>query len=275
MKLSEFKESITERLILLKASIVFTAQRELAYAGKNWISLLSTTLFTLSVLIFANVLYSNVHQIAGYSKNDMLFYFFICQMSYYANWIFTVRNLNDLIPEVNNGNLDMVLVKPVPSLFFLMTRTISLVSIATDAIVPTIAIALSISWQSLEIVFPHFVIGLVVWILGLMALHTYQILAALPVFWFGESENILNLASSVASGEGTLIPFEGYSKNLQFLLSTLIPVLIASGFTTSIILGKANIPNLLVWAVVIGIASVYIKNAAWKFALKHYTSASS
>ena len=43
MKLSEFKESLTERLTLLKAGIVFTAQRELAYAGNNWASVLSTT----------------------------------------------------------------------------------------------------------------------------------------------------------------------------------------------------------------------------------------
>jgi hypothetical protein len=57
MKLSEFKESLKERLVLLKANTIFTAQRELAYAGSNWASILSTTFYTFSVLIFIKVIY--------------------------------------------------------------------------------------------------------------------------------------------------------------------------------------------------------------------------
>lgn len=275
MKLSEFKESLTERLVLLKANTIFTAQRELAYSGNNWASILSTTVFTISALIFIKVIYSNVQTVAGYSYNEMLLYFFVYQMTYYANWILTMRNLNDLIPDVNKGNLDMVLVKPVPSLFFLMTRTISIVSIVTDAIPPTLAIVFSINWFSLRLPLGAVVVGIIVWLLGLVALHVFQILAALPVFWFGESQNILDLASTTAAASGTMIPLEGYSQNLQKLLGTIIPILISAGFTTSILLGKANPLFLFIWAVVVAIISILIRNIAWRFALKHYTSASS
>lgn len=275
MKLSEFKDSLTERFELLKASTIFTAQRELAYAGNNWASILSTTFFTFSVLIFVKIIYSNVQTVAGYSYNEMLLYFFVYQMTYYANWILTMRNLNDLIPDVNKGNLDMVLIKPVPSLYFLMTRTISIVSIVTDAIPPTLAIILSIHWGSLNVTFIHLIIAIAVWVLGLIALQTFQILAALPVFWFGESQNILDLASTTAAASGTMVPLEGYSPNLQKLLGTLIPVLISAGFTTSILLNKTDSVVLLIWAIIVAMVAIWIKNIAWRFALRHYTSASS
>lgn len=275
MKLSEFKESLKERLGLLRANTVFTAQKELAYAGNNWASVLSTTFFTFSVLIFINVIYSNVKMVAGYTYNEMLLYFFVYQMTYYGNYFLTTRNLDNLIFDVNKGNLDMVLVKPVPSLFFIMTRTISLVSVITDAIPPTLAIVLSINWNSLDIPFSLAFIAIIVWILGLIALHTFQILAALPVFWFGESQNLLDLASNTTGASGTMIPLEGYSQNLQKLLGTIIPMLIAGGFTTSILLGKSNPLFLFTWALVVAIIAIIIRNFAWKFALKHYTSASS
>lgn len=275
MKLLEFKESIKERFVLLKANTVFTAQRELAYAGNNWASLLSTFAYTISVLIFIRVIYSNVQTIAGYSYNQMLLYFFVYQVTYYANQLFTYRNLDDLIPDVNNGNLDMVLMKPVPSLFYLMTRTISVVSIFTDAIPPILAIIFSINWHSLSFSPLVLVIGILVWILGLISLHVFQILSALPVFWFGESENILDLASTTSAASGTMIPLEGYNQNLQRLLGTLIPMLIASGFTTSIILNKSNPFFLLLWASIVAFIAILIRNIAWRLALKHYTSASS
>ncbi len=275
MKLLEFKDGLTERLTLLRAGIVFTAQRELAYAGNNWASVLSTTFFTFSILIFVKIIYSNVQSIAGYSYNEMLVYFFIYQLTYYGNYVVTVRNLFDLIPDVNKGNLDMVLVKPVPSLFYLMSRSISIVSIITDAIPPTLAIVFSINWSVIEFSITGIIIGFVVWIFGLIALNSFQILAALPVFWFGESQNILDLANNIAAGGGTMIPREGYSPTLRVLLGTIIPAIIAGGFTTSIVLNKVNPFSLLAWAGAVAIISTFIKNMAWNYALRHYSSASS
>ena len=208
MKLSEYKEALIERSTLLKASIKFTAQRELAYTGNNWASILSTTFFTFSVLIFVKVLYFNVQSIAGYSYNEMLFYFLIYQLTYYGNWVFTVKNLKELIPDVNKGNLDMILIKPVPLPFYLMTRSVSVISLFTEALPPTIAIVLSISWSSLTISPPILFTGFIIWFSGLIVLQTFQFLAALLVFWFGESEDILDLASWICARGANMIPVE-------------------------------------------------------------------
>jgi ABC-2 type transport system permease protein len=275
MKLSEFKEAIRERLVILKASLIFTAQRELAYAGNNWASILSTTFYTFSILIFVKVIYANVQTVAGYTYNEALLFFFVSQMTYYTNWTLTMRNLNEMIPDINKGNLDLVLIKPVPTLFYLMTRSISAVYTLLDSIPPMIAITLSINWQALNLIPSTLITGILVWILGLISLHSLQFLAALPVFWLGESQNVLDLVSSTAGTGGTMIPLEGYNQNLQKLLGTIVPILIASAFTTSIILGKSEPFRLFFWALIVSAVSLIIRNIAWKSALKQYTSASS
>ena len=275
MKLSEFKESIRERWELLKANTVFTAQRELAYAGNNWTNFLATFMYTLAALLFIKVIYSNVQSVAGYSYNQMLFYFFVYQMTYYTNFLLSYNSLDDLIPDINNGNMDMILVKPVPSLYFIMTRSISVVSVVTKAIPPMLAIILSVQWSSLRFSAEEIIIGIIVWIMGLIAIHVIQLLGTIPAFWFGESDNILDLANGTLQASNTLIPLQGYSPNLQKLLGTVMPMLIATAFTVSILLGKSNPIFLLVWAVIVGVISLIVRDIAWKAALKHYTSASS
>jgi len=131
------------------------------------------------------------------------------------------------------------------------------------------------NWQSLNISISTAIIGVGVWILGLIALQALQVISALPVFWFGESENILDLTTSGVTASGNMIPLEGYSQSLQWILGTIIPMLIATGFTTSVLLGKSNPLFLLSWAIIVTSVFVILRNVAWKFALRHYTSASS
>jgi len=275
MKLSEFNEFIRERWVLLKANILFTAQKELAYAGNNWTSFLSTFIYTIAMLVFIKVIYSNVQSLAGYSYNEMLLFFLVSQTTYYGNILVSNNSLNDVIPDVNNGNLDMILVKPVPSLFFLMTRSISIVTVITNAVPPILAIVFSIHWHSFNFTLLEIIIGILVWIMGLIVLQTIQLLGTIPVFWFGESDQILDLAVNTSTAFGTMIPLQGYSMNLQKLFSTILPILISSGFTASILLGKSNPIHLLIWAFLGAAVSLFVENIVWKLALKHYTSASS
>lgn len=275
MKLSEFKESIIQRFVLLKANLIFTTQTDLAYAGNNWLNLFVTFAYTIATLIFINVIYANVNLFAGYSKNEMLFYYLISEITFFLNWTFTMNGLTNLIPDVNKGNLDMTLIKPVPSYFFLLTRSISIVSLLTNAAAPILTVILSINWHLISIPIVNLIVGILVMILGLVSMDAFQMLCAIPSFWLGESENILDTSAVISGTGGVLIPFEGFSINLQRLFGTFIPILIADAFATSILLGKVKPIPFLYWSLLVAVVSIIIKNVAWKLALKHYTSASS
>jgi ABC-2 type transport system permease protein len=275
MKPLEFKSEINLRWEILKANVKFRFQQDLAYAANNWAEAVSTMFYTLSLLLFAKIIYSNVNTVAGYDYDEMLFFFLIGQFTYYVSWIITKGNLYQFIPDVNKGNLDMILTKPVPALFYLMTRNIGILSLFTDGLPSLFAIILAITWQNIHISLFGALIGIFIWFLGLIILHVFMVLSALPVFWLGESEGIMSLADSVTSSAGNTIPLEGYGPKLRFALSTIIPVVIATEFTTSAILLKSNGLILLISNFAIAVIFLYVQNRAWQLALKNYTSASS
>ena len=76
MKQLVYKEAITDRLLILKANTIFTLQKETAYWANNWASVFSTLFYTLTMLLFINVLYANVTLFVGYTKQEMLLFFF-------------------------------------------------------------------------------------------------------------------------------------------------------------------------------------------------------
>lgn len=275
MKLSEFKSEIRKRIDIFSAGSLFAFRKEVAYSGNNWAGIISTTAYTLSMLLFVNIIFANTKQIAGYSHNEMLLYFFMGQLTYYSNWHLSMTNIYELISDVNKGNLDMVLMKPVPALFYLTSRNIGGLRMFMDGFPPTLAIILSINWPSLGITPTNLIYGIFIFIFGSIALHVFQFLAALPVFWLGESENIVDLAGFIGAGSGSMIPFEGFTRPIQIVFGTIIPVLIATAFSASALLGKTNSQFLFFWAFIIALLAVIIRNIAWKIAIKNYTSASS
>ncbi len=275
MKLSEYRNIIKQRFEILKASCQFAFRKEVAYAGNNWAGVISTTAYTLSMLLFVNIIFGNTKQIAGYSHNDMLLYFFVAQLTYYTNWYLSMINIHELTIDVNRGNLDMILTKPVPALFYLTTRNIGGFRFFVDAFPPTLAIVFSINWSALSTNYTSLIYGVFIFIFGSISLHVFEFLAALPVFWLGESENIIDLAGFIGAGSGSMIPLEGFSRPLQFVLGTIIPVLISTAFTTSAILGKTNPRFLFLCAFIIALIAVSVRRIAWKIAIKNYTSASS
>src|SRR3990167_9318864 len=117
MKLSEFNQAISDRAAILKVGIVYTFQQETAYWTNNWANLLSPFFYTLSMVLFIDVIYANVDLVAGYTRNQMLLFLFNGQIAFYTGWLFH-KNLQELIVSVNKGSLDLLLVKPMPSLFY-------------------------------------------------------------------------------------------------------------------------------------------------------------
>lgn len=276
MKLSEFKEFIKERVILLKANTVFTFQKETAYWADNWGSVLSTTLYTLSMLVFINVLYSNVQTIVGYTKNDMLLFFLMGQIAFYTTWAISAQNMQEFIQDVNRGDLDLILTKPFPALFYITFKRVRLFSnLFRDGIPPTLAIIIAIDWSQFHFGFLNIIVATVLIVLGQICMHVLQFVSVIPVIWLGESKSILKLFFDIDTYAGRLIPLEGFGSYFRIIFGVFIPVMIASSFPTSVLLNKSNPLYLLGWGVLVTLTALYVRTVAWRLAIRNYTSASS
>jgi len=277
MKLLEFKENIRERFVILKANFLYSLYQDLAYRFNNWGNIISATTYSLITLVFVNIIYSNTKSIAGYSKDEILFMMLISQISFLLTWIFSMNNIQDLIGSVNSGELDLVLTKPVPSLFYVTFKNINAYNAIRDYLLGGFAMALAIQWTNIHITPLSFILGIIILICGFISSHVVHFIAALPVFWLGESSSILDLFFYIDYDFVHGLPYEGFKFNrfLQVFLSTVIPFLLASGLSTSVMLGKSNTSTSVILSMLVCIVALKIKSLLWNIAIKNYTSASS
>ncbi len=275
MKLSVFKQALYDRWVILSSNIAFTFQKETAYWANNWMSIFSTVFYTCSMLVFMHVLYANVKSIAGYSRDEMLFFFLIGQISYYQWWFLTIQNFYDFIQDVNRGDLDLILTKPVPALFYISIKRMYFYSMMRDGIPPTLLIGLSINWSNLEFATINVILGILVIFMGQLILHILVFIATVPVIWLGESKKIIKLLLEFEGNANRRIPLQGFGEIGKFTFGCLLPVMLGASFPVAILLNKSDPIFLFTWTLLVLIFMLFLRLAVWKIAIANYTSSSS
>lgn len=266
--LSAFKE----RLAILRLNIRHSYQLETAYFSNNWAGLVSTMLYTATYLLFIDILFANVKTMAGYSRDEMLFLTLVSQIGFFLMATFSMYNADKMIEDVNRGNLDLILIKPLPSLFYVSTRNINLLGLLRDGGIPAVVVSMVIDWQELSFAPLSLICGAIAFVFGLLAADMVKFLLSIPVFWKGEAQEFSSLFYSLIRYD---LPWEGLSSVFRLSLAAIIPILIPVSIATSVFLGKSPPLPLTLFAIGMGIVCLLIKSLAWRWALRNYTSASS
>ncbi len=261
------------RLQIIKTNLINSFQHETAYFAENWSNFLSTLFYTLALLLFINVLYSNVKTLAGYSKNEMMFLVLVGQIGFYFGWSMFAQSVEILNDDIQTGALDFILIKPVPSLFFVSFRWFPVISMLRDSI-PTLLVIISlIDWHSLNLVGTNVLFGIFIFACGQIIWHCIRFLLVLPAFWFGNARAIHSIAYALEDSHN--LPLEGYTKNIKILFTIIIPIIVVGAVTGSVMLGKSNGLFMSAQSFLVTLVFVFIINVLWKVALRNYTSASS
>jgi ABC-2 type transport system permease protein len=270
--LSACKNAFLERVAILKINIRNSYLQETAYFGNNWASVLSTVLYTATYLLFVNVIFSNVQLLAGYNKNEMLFLTLMGQLNYYTLATISLPNADKMIEDVNRGNLDLILVRPVPSLFYVSLRDINLLGFFKVAAIPLLFIASTMDWSALSFSSTTVLLGAVSFIFGIIAGDAVKFLLSLPVFWQGEAQELSTFIYPLTSGN---FPWEGLGTGMKIGFGVILPTLISISIASSVFLSKSDPYTLTGWAIAVGSLFLWLKITTWKYALRNYTSASS
>lgn len=266
------REYFRIRWSIFTANTINTFHQETAYFANNWGGLLSTVFYTATLLLFINILYSNISIFAGYNKNTMMLLVFISQLSFYIAWFWSNDNLTLLYESVRDGKFDLVLVKPVPAEFFSVSQKISILVVMEVSLPNLILLATLIKWSQLPLNIMSCFFGALIFLFGQIIWHCFRFLFYMPVFWYGEAKRISSIPSAFESSN---IPFEGFNGSLRFIFTIIIPVLLVSQLSVSVVLGKSNGPKMFLLSLIVAIIFLILKSYFWKKALKNYTSASS
>jgi ABC-2 type transport system permease protein len=260
------------RLQLIKINTINSWQIETAYFGDAWGNILSTVAYTITYLIFVSIIYANVTTLAGYTRNEMLFLVLINQISFYSLYSWSFNNIKDMVMDVNDGSFDLLLVKPLPALFYTTFRTISLLTILRDGIPALLFIVLAIDWSTIHLTPLNLLLGIVTFVAGQFAINGFIFILGLPVFWFGQAADLLGLSYPFTSVN---LPYEGIGAKLRLGLTLVIPALVPASLTASVLLNKADPWLGVSLAIMAALFLSAAKQWLWQRALLSYTSASS
>ncbi|MFW5719578.1 MAG: ABC-2 family transporter protein [Candidatus Dojkabacteria bacterium] len=273
MMVSEFKNFIQERLVVLWLNIKNTFLVDTAYFANKWASGFSTLFYTAASLVFIHVLFANVHAIAGYSRDEFLFFTFLGQMNFYTLYMWSGGNIEQMIENVRKGDLDIMLTKPLPHLFYVTITRINLIGFIRDAIPSILTFIVVINWSQLDFSIFSIFGGIVIFIFGQILFHCVMFALALPVFWSGESSALFKLIYGL--WEFIQVPFEGVPVIIKAIFTWLIPLLFVTVISSSVFLTKSDPLSWSIVTIVLACIFLMVKSFLWRKAMQQYASASS
>ena len=226
---------------------------------------LAGSLFTLSLF------YGHGQQLGGWSWDQALVVLGLYTLLDGFAGTLLRPNLGNLVKQVQSGSLDFVLLKPIDSQFWLSLRSFSPWGLPEMAV--GLGLALVGAARAGARVNPATVAtALLMLACGLAILYSLWFVLAATSIWFVKVWNATEvLRSALAAGR---YPVSAYPPALRFVFTVVLPVAFLTTVPAQAILGLAE-PRWVLASVVMAVLALAASRTFWRFALRHYTSASS
>jgi ABC-2 type transport system permease protein len=266
-------KEVNRQLSILRANLINQFQRETAFFGHNISRTLSAFMYNILFIVLIEILFGQINQIAGYTKNEIYFLSIISEATFYVQEAVTGVNMMELIRKVNRGDFDFTLIRPVNAQFQSGTESIMLLQLMTDA-VPVLSVyaLFLIDWSALDIALAGAIYGTAVMLVLMFAERSFMYLLILPVFWLGDATEIF-LGRYIFTGNA--LPLEGMPLWFKFSFASFVPTIFLSAGTASVMLNKTSGPIILGYSVTLAITFYVVRKLVWNLAIKRYSSASS
>ena len=178
-------------------------------------------------------------------------------------------NLNRLVGHVQSGTLDFVLLKPIDSQFWLSTRTVSPWG------VPDVLAGLGVlvyAAARLGLAAGDVAWALVPLVAGVVVLYAVWFILASTSIWFVKVGNVTHVLQSFL--EAGRYPLSAYPVALRVVFTAVVPVAFITTVPAEAMLGRVT-PGWYAAAIALAATLLAVSRGFWRFALRHYTSASS
>ena len=206
--------------------------------------------------------------LAGYSGNQVIFFFLTFNLIDVITQ-FLFREVYKFRPMVINGDLDLVLVKPLNALFRVLMGGADIIDLVT--IPPLICLTVYFG----HLLHPSFINILYYFLLlingFLIATAFHIIVISFAIISLEVDHSIMIYRDLTSLGR---LPIDIYKQPLQGFLTYLIPVGLMITLPAKAAMGVAT-PVGIVTAFFVGIITVFIALRFWDYALTKYSSASS
>lgn len=266
--LRELRKHIFIYGLFIKNSLM--AQMEYRF---NFIGNLSMeTGYLLVKLSYVIVVYRSGVAINGLSPDEILLFIgtFVAMTAVYAG-LFMINNFR-LRGLVKDGDLDLLLTKPVSLQFMATLRQVDVTIFAVDIIAGGVIVA--IAWARLQIPLTLYTLG---GYLGYMALssavaYCLFLLPQILSFWLMNTSAIAEITDSFWDFNN--MPMDIYNRWIKAVGVFLLPIFVITNFPPMFLLNK--LPAVYqAWSLVVPLILLMVVRMLWQRGLHTYSSASS
>lgn len=223
------------------------------------------TLFFIAFLFF---LVTGVEKLAGYNSSQVIF-FFLTFLVIDTTAQFFFREVYRFRTYVITGDFDLILVKPVNSLFRVLMGGADIIDLIT--IPPLLATTLYFGYL-LSPSFSQIILYILLILTGLLITAAFHIIViSMGIITLEVDHTIMIYRDITNMGR---FPVDIYKQPLKGMLTYFIPVAIMMSLPAKVLMGFANIGSVLT-AFIITFIFMFLSLRFWSFAMKKYTSASS
>jgi ABC-2 type transport system permease protein len=255
--------------IMLRNSLI----REMSFKANFLLWMIVEILWFCGQILFFSIIFGQVNRIGDWSKWEVVLlvgtHQIIAQL-FQAFFFVNVANVPEL---VRTGKLDSLLVLPLDSQFAVSTKQFGLDSVI-NAVIGAAVVLLALT--RLQITPSAGAVLLYLIALGFGVAVHYSIMLSLAAvsFWIIRAQglvygyfNFLNIAR---------YPDVIFPKLFRFVFGWIIPVVIVANIPARLLIKSLGQPGWLMFHLIVaGTIAAMISRVFWRFALRHYSSASS
>jgi ABC-2 type transport system permease protein len=255
--------------IMLRNSLI----REMSFKANFLLWMIVEVLWFCGQIVFFSIIFGQVDRIGDWTKWEVVLLVGTHQMIAQIFQGFFFVNLANIPELVRTGKLDSLLVLPIDSQFAVSSKQFSLDSMINAALG---GVVVCVSLSQLGIVPDPMSILLYLVALGFGVAVHYSIMLGLAAvsFWIIRAQglvygyfNFLNIARY----PDTIFPWL-----FRFVFGWIIPVVIIANIPARLLIKSLGQPGQLMLHLVIASTIIFwLSRVFWRFALRHYSSASS
>ena len=255
--------------IMLRNSLI----RELNFKANFILWMVVEVLWFCGQIVFFGIIFGQVDRIGDWSKWDVVLLVGTHQMISQIFQAFFFTNISNIPELVRTGRLDSLLVLPLDSQFATSTKQFGLDSLI-NAMLGGIVVIISLS--KLQIIPSPLSVVLYLIAVGFgVAIH-YSIMISLAAvsFWIVRAQGLIyGYFNFLQIGR---YPDVVFPRIFRFIFGWIIPVIIVANIPARLLIKPLGQPGwLILQLVVAGSVAFVASRIFWRFALRHYSSASS
>ncbi len=244
--------------------------RELEFRANFFAKVLQNVMWIAFFLMILLVIYRNTNSVAGWSRGDA---FVLAATGFLMNSVMMAlfMSLQEIPEHVRKGTLDFIITKPIDTQFWISTRKFNFDQIGT-LIAGISMVGIGVSVAGVHPSSLSWLCYLVLVVCSILIFYSFNLILMTTGIWLVRVDNLWVLGESVQ--QVARFPIDIYPGGIQRMFTFAVPLAFIATIPARQLVFGAD-PWMVGLGVVWACAFLLISRVFWRFALRHYTSASS